>query len=162
MLAARESKILSTRYAQDRRVGTWPLRVWSAMWLANGRGEGGGLRDWKLAVKRLGKSWYYALCMGLCNGTCSPTREPARSVVVRRVRGPIGNFTTRTWTCDPESRLPVAGLILAKAPHSGNFDLYILRARRLRRRSRYFPVVCRRVTFLIVIRHTHINAYAHA
>lgn len=26
----------------------------------------GSLRDWKLAVKRLGKSWYYALCMGLC------------------------------------------------------------------------------------------------
>lgn len=49
------------------------------------------------------------------------------------------------------------GLIPAKAPCSGNFDLYILHtdpAMSACGCSRYFPVVCRRVTFLIVIRHT--------
>lgn len=137
--------------ARGRRGAMWPL-----VWPAGGERKG-GLRDWKLAVKRLGKSWYYALCMGLCNGTCSPTRELASSFVVY---GPIGNSTTRTWTCDPFEP-SVARLIPAKAPRSRNFDLYILHTdptHACLRRSRYFPVVCRRVTFLIVIRHTVTHA----
>lgn len=124
------------------------------LWVVGGKD---GLRDWKLAVKRLGKSWYYALCMGLCNGTCSPTREPAPSFVVY---DPIANSTTRTWTCDPVEP-PVARLIPAKALRvevTSTSIYFTHRPPTLAYGSRYFPVVCRRVTFLIVIRHTHWHA----
>lgn len=90
--------------------------------------------------------------MGLCNGTCSPTREPAP--VVRRVR-PDRQFHNTNVNLRPRRARRSRGLIPAKAPCSGNFDLYILRPPTSARGcSRYFPVVCRRVTFLIVIRHT--------
>lgn len=150
-----ESKILSTYVHSTWEEGErkdFYQRGHSCGLRATGRR--GGLRDWKLAVKRLGKSWYYALCMGLCNGTCSPTRELAPSFVVY---DPIGNSTTRTWTCDPVEP-SVARLIPAKAPCSGNFDLYILHTSTSAcGYSQYFPVVCHRVTFLIVIRHTNMH-----
>lgn len=153
----RENKILST-WARGGHLGEKGEKQSS---------ERKGLRDWKLAVKRLGKSWYYALCMGLCNGTCNPTRERPPLNVVRRCTAPIGNSTTRTWTCDSRRcALSARPIFPAAKTLQTSTSIFYTATRHTRPchspTESIFPRgMSSRVTFLIVIRsHRHIYTRA--
>lgn len=81
--------------------------------------------------------------MGLCNGTCSSDTRASSSCT------PDRQFHNTNVNLRPR-RAPVAELIPRKLPVVKLRPLYFTNRPACLRRSRYFPVVCRRGTFLIV------------